>query len=97
MDGEALRFRSYSAIATKQRDPSDPALLAASVRDVAIEARRILNDSARNPFEVGALSKRINDLQSQVPRRSANELSRWLENLSREVDSDSQRDQMVTA
>lgn len=96
MDGESLRFRSYSAMTTKQRDPFDPAILAASVRDVAIEARRILNDSARNPFEVGALSKRINDLQRQVPRRSASELSRWLENLSREVDSDPQREQMVT-
>jgi hypothetical protein len=99
MDGDFLRPRSYSTMTTKPkpRETSDPAVLAASVRDVAIEARRILNDSARNPFEVGALSKRINDLQSQVPSHSTSELSRWLKNLSREVDSNPKTDRKVTA
>ena len=96
MDGDFLRLGSNSAMTTKQqRETFDPAILAASVRDVAIEARRILNDSARNPFEVGALSKRINDLQSQVPSRSTSELSRWLESLSREVESDPMKDRTV--
>lgn len=95
MDAECLRRGSYSAMTTKTRDMSDPAILAASVRDVAIEARRILHDAARNPFEVGELSKRIKDLQSQVPSRATSELSRWLANLSREVESGPKRVQVV--
>ena len=74
---------------TKQRrEPFDPATLAASVRDVAIQARRILKDSAREPYEVGALTSRINVLQTQAENFSTNELSRWLASLSRRVESD---------
>ncbi|SIN77615.1 hypothetical protein SAMN05444166_0779 [Singulisphaera sp. GP187] len=96
MDEEFLSLGSRATMTANSRETFDPAFLAASVRDLAIEARRILNDSARNPFEVGALSRRITDLQSQVPNRTPSELSRWLENLSREVGSDPRKDQRVT-
>jgi hypothetical protein len=76
---------------TKQRETFDPATLAASVRDVAIEARRILKGSAREPYELGALTRRIHLLQGQAKGCSTGELSRWLENLSREVESDTHR------
>jgi hypothetical protein len=76
---------------TKQRVTFDPATLAASVRDVAIEARRLLKDSAREPYEVGALTQRIHILQGQAQGCSTGDLSRWLENLSREVESDANR------
>jgi|GEM_PF-5976597 len=76
---------------TKNRETFDPATLAASVRDLAIEARRILNDTARHPYEVGALADRIHDLQSQARDCSSDELSRWLENLSRKVAFDTTR------
>jgi hypothetical protein len=76
---------------TKQRATFDPAILAASVRDVAIEARRILKDSAREPYELGALTRRIHVLQRQAQGCSTGELSRWLENLSREVKTEPSR------
>lgn len=85
MDRESTRLGSYPAMTAQHRDPTDPAILAASVRDLALEARRIINDTARNPFEVGALSRRIDDLQRLVPGQTTSELSRWLNNLSREV------------
>ena len=71
-----------------QRESFDPATLAASVRDVALQARRLLRDNARKPYEVGALASQINALQSQARGFSSDELSRWLDNLSRQVESD---------
>lgn len=96
MDGEFLRIGFHSTMTTKQKETFDPATLAASVRNVAFEARRILNDSARSPYEVGALTRRINDLRNQVPSRSSSELSRWLKSLSCKVESDPKRHQKVT-
>lgn len=82
---------------TKNRETFDPAALAASVRDLALEARRILNDTARHPFEVGALADRIHLLQNQAKCCSSDELSRWLENLSHQVAFDPARNDRAGA
>lgn len=70
-----------------QQTRTDPARLAESVRDLAVEARRILNSPAHHPHELRDLSRRIRVIREQVPGRPTNDLSRWLETLSRHVET----------
>lgn len=65
----------------------DPATLAAEVRDLATEAYRTLNDPVAGSPHTRHLSERISHLQSQVRELAAADLSLWLENLQRRVES----------
>lgn len=65
----------------------DPAALAASVRDLASQASRVLRNPASRPFEIRALSRRITFLQRHVPGCPSNDLSRWLESLMIQVEA----------
>jgi hypothetical protein len=69
----------------EQKEPLDPAVLAASVREIALRARQILKHPATRLFELRALSRRIAFLQLQAPGGKSSELSRWLESLYRKV------------
>jgi hypothetical protein len=66
----------------------DPAALAASIRELAYDARRILNDPTRSPFELRGLSLKIGQLQGQLAEERGGELNRWLDSLSRKVQAD---------
>lgn len=73
----------------------DPAVLAASVRQVAYEAYDVLVTAQPKPrtFELVALSRRVELLKRHVPGRPSSELARWLANLGEKVESARQPDQ----
>jgi hypothetical protein len=74
----------------EQHEPLDPATLATSVRELALRARRILNNPPTRLIEVRALSRRIALLQLHVPAGRSSELSRWLESLLDKVKASEQ-------
>jgi hypothetical protein len=80
-----------------QQTRTDPARLAESVRDLAVEARRILSSPVHHPHELHDLSRRIGVIREQVPGRPATELSRWLETLSRHVETRRRVDRPVAS
>jgi hypothetical protein len=64
----------------------DPAFLAGEVRDLAYDARRLLNSPSTEHFELRELSRRISDLQDQIRGQPFHELACWLENVRRRLD-----------
>jgi hypothetical protein len=76
----------------EQSPYTDPAALAASVREIALRARRVLRDPCQTDLELRDLSRRIDQIRHSVPRSPANPLALWLENLSREVDAEKARE-----
>ena len=72
----------------EQSQHNDPAVLAASVREIALEARRILRDPCQSELELSDLSLRIDQIRRSVPPSPANPLALWLETLAREVDAE---------
>jgi hypothetical protein len=67
--------------------PTDPAIFADEVRALASEAHQTINDSGAAPSEFRALLRRVARLESQALRMKADDLSEWLSNLRRELDS----------
>lgn len=74
------------ALMVEPRPILDPAALAASIRELAYEARRVLNDPARRPFELRSLSRRIGVVRQQTIDQPGSELARWLESLACKVE-----------
>lgn len=69
--------------------PTDAASLAASVRQLALQAHRVLSDPASDPAEARELSRRASGLRSQLRGRSTLAVERWLDSLERKLQVES--------
>jgi hypothetical protein len=65
---------------------SDPAALAARLRELAFDAHRALNDPLVTTVEVGDLSRRINNLRESARSAGLSEIDRWLQQAQRRVE-----------
>ncbi len=67
--------------------PTSGAVMAAAVRQFAIQARRAMVDSASGGDGTENLSGRIAVLQNMMQGQPPSDLTRWLENLRRRVEA----------
>ncbi len=65
----------------------DPAVLADEVRDLAIDAHRVLNAPTTENRDIADLSRRIAHLQGQIRGSSFDELAGWLASVRQRVEA----------
>lgn len=82
----ALRVNSMETYSPHD-SPNDPAIFAAEVRDLAIEAQHALNSYPVSASRLREALRRISRLQNENPGMTSEDLAGWLANLRRELES----------
>ncbi len=63
-------------------DPIMPAELAVRVRQLALDAHRVLKDPSATSGELVELSRKIDDLRRSCPSLSSRQIEHWLQSAS---------------
>jgi hypothetical protein len=73
--------------AVDHASPCDGVPLAASIRSLAAQAHRALNDPAAGGDDYQDLARQVDDLRRCLGDNPSSELARWLEDLGRRIEA----------
>lgn len=65
--------------------PTDAASLASAVRQIALQAHRVLAEPAPSAFEIQELSQSLANLRRQLRGRSTGSVMRWLDSFDQKL------------
>lgn len=83
---ELLRHRAWRKWRGTGFNRSDPAALAARIRELAVEVHRALNDPFVPAVTLAGLSRRIKELRKATRSTRLSEIDRWLHQVQRRVE-----------